>query len=321
MVEHRKTTSLVHEHLGILRFASTYLDAAGQPRPHHVTADSIDSSRNPFEPPEQVKVPANSVVSGDSSEHMGQPASPLMQPGACMVSRPSAPATKAPMRSIDTRTASQEAHPVHGIDLTCNTEDTVRWPEQLPTPEHAPPVLPPHSPLSFPQASSAPSSEQVAMLEPFSPPVPPLPADDFKVLADLLDLPSPAMASPQKSGHSRHSESVTSPLLSGGKQRCLTQTTPIYSSSPSPSLTFDSPSSSKFVSSYNPQPVLQRERAYYPHDRLKAPGPYPEDVDIALREQHLSDEDFIKVMGTDKRSFMNMPAWKQLSKKKAAGLF
>ncbi|XP_069053750.1 advillin isoform X1 [Lepisosteus oculatus] len=47
----------------------------------------------------------------------------------------------------------------------------------------------------------------------------------------------------------------------------------------------------------------------------------PEGVDPALKEKHLSDEDFVAVMGISRDEFDGLPHWKQLCLKKSKGLF
>ena len=60
--------------------------------------------------------------------------------------------------------------------------------------------------------------------------------------------------------------------------------------------------------------------AVHAYDALKQP-PFPEGVDVARREQHLSDPEFNRLFGMDKAAFAAQPTWKQVSKKKALGLF
>ena len=44
-------------------------------------------------------------------------------------------------------------------------------------------------------------------------------------------------------------------------------------------------------------------------------------VDREHREQYLSDEEFLKAFGVDKKTWATMPMWKKSNKKKALGLF
>eukprot|EP00981_Chlorochromonas_danica_P003529 scaffold659_cov192-Ochromonas_danica.AAC.42 len=104
--------------------------------------------------------------------------------------------------------------------------------------------------------------------------------------------------------------------------RSITQTTRTLVSSPSLTKPFDNPSTSQFVSPGGCQTtVFGGPVKCFPYDRLRVPGPYPDGVDIAHREQHLSDEEFITVLGVTKAAFAHMPIWKQIAKRKATGLF
>ena len=47
----------------------------------------------------------------------------------------------------------------------------------------------------------------------------------------------------------------------------------------------------------------------------------PLGLDLSKREQYLSDQDFVKVLGSPRGEFNAMKAWKQNQLKKAAGLF
>jgi tetratricopeptide (TPR) repeat protein len=52
---------------------------------------------------------------------------------------------------------------------------------------------------------------------------------------------------------------------------------------------------------------------YFPHDALKAPGPYPDGINSAHRELYLVDEDFKKLLGVgSKEEFLAFPQWKQV---------
>lgn len=59
----------------------------------------------------------------------------------------------------------------------------------------------------------------------------------------------------------------------------------------------------------------------FTYEQLKAPGPYPNGIDVLRRETYLSDEAFQELMGMDKAAFAAMPKWKQVNKKKELGLF
>lgn len=64
-----------------------------------------------------------------------------------------------------------------------------------------------------------------------------------------------------------------------------------------------------------------RVKIFHPYDRLKSPGPYPSDVDVKYREQHLDNQQFYYVFQMSKDEFYNLPLWKQKLKKKSALLF
>ena len=65
-----------------------------------------------------------------------------------------------------------------------------------------------------------------------------------------------------------------------------------------------------------------RTRVLYPYRRLKAPGPYPGDVDIKKRESYMLERDFPDALGVSTlEAFLALPKWKQERKKKDAGLF
>jgi len=59
----------------------------------------------------------------------------------------------------------------------------------------------------------------------------------------------------------------------------------------------------------------------YPFDKLKAPAPYPEDVDPKRREEYLDAGDFEQVFEMSYDDFMKMPKWKRDVKKKKMGLY
>ena len=55
--------------------------------------------------------------------------------------------------------------------------------------------------------------------------------------------------------------------------------------------------------------------------QLKAPGPYPDQVNPAEREMYLGDEEFSKLIGMDKDKWASTPKWKKANVKKKLGLF
>jgi len=57
------------------------------------------------------------------------------------------------------------------------------------------------------------------------------------------------------------------------------------------------------------------------YEELEGVGNRPQDVDPRRKEQYLTEEEFIKVFKVSKDEFASLPAWKQQSAKKAAGLF
>jgi len=59
----------------------------------------------------------------------------------------------------------------------------------------------------------------------------------------------------------------------------------------------------------------------FTYEQLKAPGPYPNGIDILRRETYLSDAEFLELIGVDKATFATQPKWKQVNKKKELGLF
>ena len=57
------------------------------------------------------------------------------------------------------------------------------------------------------------------------------------------------------------------------------------------------------------------------YEELKRPAhQLPEGVDPRTREVYLSDDDFVKVLGSPRAAFMALKPWKQRLLKKAAGL-
>lgn len=63
------------------------------------------------------------------------------------------------------------------------------------------------------------------------------------------------------------------------------------------------------------------EGTIYPYANLKAPGPYPDGIDLAHREAYLSTEEFIKVFGMSRTEFYNTPKWKRVQMRKSVGMF
>mmetsp|Transcript_16877 Transcript_16877/g.68090 ORF Transcript_16877/g.68090 Transcript_16877/m.68090 type:complete len:108 (+) Transcript_16877:615-938(+) len=64
-----------------------------------------------------------------------------------------------------------------------------------------------------------------------------------------------------------------------------------------------------------------RHYPIYPYEALRAPGPFPDDVRVGEREMHLSDEEFVRVIGVTKDVFAQQPKWKKDAKKRASQLF
>jgi hypothetical protein len=59
--------------------------------------------------------------------------------------------------------------------------------------------------------------------------------------------------------------------------------------------------------------------SYLPYEALK--DLFPEGIDKTRKEEYLTDDEFVKVMGIDKAGFRSLPAWKRNEKKKSTGLF
>lgn len=57
------------------------------------------------------------------------------------------------------------------------------------------------------------------------------------------------------------------------------------------------------------------------YQSLKAPGPYPDGIDLAHREAYLSADEFRKVMGMSRSEFYSSPKWKRVQMRKSVGLF
>jgi len=60
--------------------------------------------------------------------------------------------------------------------------------------------------------------------------------------------------------------------------------------------------------------------AFYTYEQLTS-KPYPEGINPDRRELHLSDHDFVKLMGMSKDAFLKQPTWKQLQKKRNLRLY
>ena len=59
----------------------------------------------------------------------------------------------------------------------------------------------------------------------------------------------------------------------------------------------------------------------FPYNQLVYPGPYPKDVDVRKRECYLSQDEFFLVFKMNRRTFYELPAWKQISLRKTHKLF
>jgi hypothetical protein len=59
----------------------------------------------------------------------------------------------------------------------------------------------------------------------------------------------------------------------------------------------------------------------FPYAELRAPGPYPNGVDVSNREQHLDNAQFEQMFRMRRSAWPTVPPWKQQSIKKALGLF
>ena len=58
----------------------------------------------------------------------------------------------------------------------------------------------------------------------------------------------------------------------------------------------------------------------YAYAALQKP-PFPDEVDVARREQYLDDSEFERLFQATKDEFSRQPKWKQVAKKKALCLF
>ena len=59
--------------------------------------------------------------------------------------------------------------------------------------------------------------------------------------------------------------------------------------------------------------------AFLSYEQLR--DAFPEGIDKTRKEEYLSDDEFVKIIGCDKASFRALPAWKRNDKKKSLGLF
>ena len=59
----------------------------------------------------------------------------------------------------------------------------------------------------------------------------------------------------------------------------------------------------------------------YPYSALKAPGPYPPNIDTTIRESYLSEEEFESVFKMCREDYDEEPKWKKIALKKKLGLF
>ena len=60
---------------------------------------------------------------------------------------------------------------------------------------------------------------------------------------------------------------------------------------------------------------------FYSYEQLKAPGPFPPDVDVSKRETYLSPEAIEELFGMSKEALAAMPGWKRNNLKKKVQLF
>ena len=59
----------------------------------------------------------------------------------------------------------------------------------------------------------------------------------------------------------------------------------------------------------------------FEYDGILAKANLPDDFDVTMKEQYLSDEDFEEVFGTSKSAFNALAKWKRNAEKKKHGLF
>jgi hypothetical protein len=70
-----------------------------------------------------------------------------------------------------------------------------------------------------------------------------------------------------------------------------------------------------------PTACIPAEPLYYPLSQLVQPGPFPDGIDIACREKHLSDADFGQAFGMTRTQYHALPQWKRNQKKRQLKLF
>jgi len=70
-----------------------------------------------------------------------------------------------------------------------------------------------------------------------------------------------------------------------------------------------------------PDLETSEDTQFYSFEVLSGPPPYPEGVDPARRELHLSDANFLDIFGKSKQEFAAIPAWKRDLIKKKKKLF
>ena len=136
---------------------------------------------------------------------------------------------------------------------------------------------------------------QKAVVPTAAPVSPPKPSPAPSPVKTVSSQPSP-VASPA-------SPAVAAPIVAASVVNTGTpKTAPVSSSDP------------KSESGVRDLLIQIRETCFYfPHDALKAPGPYPDGINSAHRELYLADEDFKKLLGVgSKEEFLAFPQWKQV---------
>jgi talin len=82
-----------------------------------------------------------------------------------------------------------------------------------------------------------------------------------------------------------------------------------------------SPSSGQSPSNASLAPTKKSSRPLKPFYTLEELQAKPPELDQESLEQYLSDDDFQKLFGIDKKTFLKFPAWKRTSEKKRYGLY
>jgi len=82
-----------------------------------------------------------------------------------------------------------------------------------------------------------------------------------------------------------------------------------------------SPSSGQSPSNASLAPTKKSSRPLKPSYTLEELQAKPPELDQESLEQYLSDDDFQKLFGIDKKTFLKFPAWKRTSEKKRYGLY